>query len=190
MIKSFVFPYNRIQIIILNWYQRFRSKISIQTPVLNHNFRLRALITIYLLRSWIWLHATFLILLSEIAFFWIFARDKSRWFFPSLSPKKKTFAGGKLSWLQKIVTFLRVLLKINRNDCTFWTVLLAINWNDCSFSQLLLAINRDNFWQKSEHIFATFVGDKLRWLQLFATFASNKPTWLQLFATFASNKSR
>ena len=70
--------------------------------------------------------------------------------------------------IEKIVTFLRVLLKIN--------------WNDCSFFQLLLAINRYNFWKKnikatfasgksrwlkkSEYIFTNFVGDKFRWLQL------------------------
>ena len=44
--------------------------------------------------------------------------------------------------------------------------------------------------KKSEHIFATFVGDKFRWLQNFTTFSSDKPTWLQLFATFGSDKSR
>ena len=41
--------------------------------------------------------------------------------------KKKTSAGGKLTCWKKIVTFLRVLLKINRHNCTFLRILLAIN---------------------------------------------------------------
>ena len=147
------------------------------------------MITNCLLRSRIWFYAMFLILLPEIVFFANFACDKSRWFSPSLPPKKKMFAGGKLSCLKRIVKFLRVLLKTNQNNCTFL--------------RLLLAINRNNFWQKSikatfasgksrwlkknEYIFTTFVSDKLRWLQLFA---GDKPRWLQLFATFGSDKSR
>ena len=145
------------------------------------------MITNCLLRSRIWFHAMFLILLSEIVFFANFACDKSRWFSPSLPPKKKMFAGGKLSCLKQIVKFLRVLLKTNQNNFTFL--------------RLLLAINRNNFWQKSiKATFATgsgksrwlqlFAGDKPRWLQLFATFGSDKSRWMPLFATFASNKSR
>ena len=124
---------------------------------------------------------------------------------PCPQKRRRVLAVNWVDWKNSL-QFLRVLLKMNRNDCTFLRLLLAVNWNQCSFSQLLLAISRDNLWQKSikptfasgksrwlkksEYIFATFVGDKLRWLQLFATFASNKPRWLQLFATFASNKSR
>ena len=86
----------------------------------------------------------FLILLSEIVFFANFACDKARWFSPSLPPKKKTFAGGKLSCLKQIVKFLRVLLKTNQNNFTFLRLLLAINQDECIFLQLLLTINRDN----------------------------------------------
>ena len=110
----------------------------------------------------------FLILLSEIVFFANFACDKSRWFSPSLPPKKKMFAGGKLSCLKRIVKFLRVLLKTNQNNCTFL--------------RLLLAINRNNFWQKS--IKATFASGKSRWLKkskyIFANFVGDKFRWLQL----------
>ena len=71
--------------------------------------------------------------------------------------------------IEKIFTFLRVLLKINRNDCALLT--------------LLLAINRDNFWQKS--IKATFASGKSRWLKksrsIFETFASDKSQWLHRF---------
>ena len=132
------------------------------------SFRITVLITNCLLRSRIWFYAMFLILLSEIVFFANFACDKSRWFFPSLPPKKKMFAGGKLSCLKQIVKFLRVLLKTNQNNCTFL--------------RLLLAINRNNFWQKS--IKATFASGKSRWLKkseyIFANFVGDKFRWLQL----------
>ena len=50
--------------------------------------------------------------------FAIFSSNKLRWFLLSLL-KKKTFSGDKLSWLKKkAVTFLRLLLAINRNDFT------------------------------------------------------------------------
>ena len=80
-----------------------RTKIWIENPALNHNFRLRALIANCLLRSRIWLHAMFLILLSAIAFFANFGCDKSRWFFLFCPQKRRA---GKLSSLKKIVTFL------------------------------------------------------------------------------------
>ena len=145
--KNFLFPCNWIQIIILNWYQRFRTKIWFENPVLSHNFRLRALITNCLLRSWIWFRAMFLILLFKIVFFFsMFACDKSRWVFLSLPKTDKTFTRvHSVDW-KKIILFLRVLLKINQNDCKFLRLLLAINLDDFSFSQFLLAINRDEFW--------------------------------------------
>ena len=88
--KSFYFPCNWIQIIILNWYKKFRNKIWIENLVLNHNFRLRALITNCLLRSWIWFHAMFLILLSEIAFFCEFLLAINQGdFSPPCTPKRR-----------------------------------------------------------------------------------------------------
>ena len=147
------------------------------------------MITICLLRSRIWFHAMFLILISEIVFFANFACDKSRWFSPSLPSKKKMFAGGKLSCLKQIVKFLRVLLKTNQNNCTFLRLLLAINRNNLWQKNIkaTFASGKWRWLKKNEYIFTTFVSDKFRWLQLFA---GDKPRWLQLFATFGSDKSR
>ena len=98
---------------------------------------------------------------------------------PCPEKRRRVLVVNWVDWKNSL-QFLRVLLKMNRNDCTFLRLLLAVNWDHCSFSQLLLAISRDNFWQKasnrlllatnrddwkkSKYIFATFVGDKLRWL--------------------------
>ena len=41
-----------------------------------------------------------------------------------------------------MVTFLRLLLAINRYDCTFFRLLLAINRHVCTFLRILLAMNR------------------------------------------------
>ena len=44
---------------------------------------------------------------------------------------------------KKAITFLRLLLVINWDDCNFSRLLLAINRDDCSFLRLLVAINRN-----------------------------------------------
>ena len=127
--------------LILNWYQRFRTKIWIENSALNLNFRLDALITTCLLISWIWFRAMFLIILSEIEFFAIYGCNKSRWFFPFLPPKRRhLLAVAWVDWKKNCYIFASFAKK-NRNDCTFFRLLLTINWDVCSFPQLFLAIN-------------------------------------------------
>ena len=95
----------------------------------------------------------------KLHFFGIFVRHVSRWFFPSLSQKKKTFVGGKLSWLKKLYIFASFA-----KDKLKWLQLFPTF--ACDKSKATFASGKSRWLKKSEYIFANFVGDKFRWLQL------------------------